>query len=108
MPNSAHVYDEMGRIANPLADVPYESLMQDVEVFAKEKGLEDMIDTLKRGALVAQNPTKWDEIQGILPEESEYLQQEQDHRWRHPFALYFTIIVCSIGAAVQGWDQTGS
>jgi hypothetical protein len=22
--------------------------------------------------------------------------------------LYFTIALCSIGAAVQGWDQTGS
>ncbi|KAK4937616.1 hypothetical protein LTR28_009784, partial [Elasticomyces elasticus] len=25
-----------------------------------------------------------------------------------PKLLYFTIILCSIGAAVQGWDQTGS
>ncbi|KAI0744148.1 hypothetical protein C8Q80DRAFT_1220844 [Daedaleopsis nitida] len=82
--------------------------MQDVEEFAKEKGLEDMTDTLKIGALIAQNLTKWAEIQGILPEESEYLQQEHDHKWRHPLALYFTIVVCSIGAAVQGWDQTGS
>jgi len=30
------------------------------------------------------------------------------HKWRQPIALYFTIILCSIGAAVQGWDQTGS
>lgn len=30
------------------------------------------------------------------------------HKWRQPVALYFTVILCSIGAAVQGWDQTGS
>lgn len=30
------------------------------------------------------------------------------HRWRQPKALYLTVILCSIGAAVQGWDQTGS
>ena len=30
------------------------------------------------------------------------------HRFRQPVSLYITIIVCCIGAAVQGWDQTGS
>ena len=30
------------------------------------------------------------------------------HRWRHPRILYFTIILNSIAAAIQGWDQTGS
>jgi len=30
------------------------------------------------------------------------------YKWRVPTALYLTIITCSIGAAVQGWDQTGS
>lgn len=30
------------------------------------------------------------------------------YRWRVPKLLYLTIITCSIGAAVQGWDQTGS
>lgn len=29
-------------------------------------------------------------------------------RWAHPWALYITVVICSIGAAVQGWDQTGS
>ena len=29
-------------------------------------------------------------------------------KWKHPAKLYITVIVCSIGAAVQGWDQTGS
>ena len=29
-------------------------------------------------------------------------------RWKQPFILYFTVFLCSLGAAVQGWDQTGS
>lgn len=36
------------------------------------------------------------------------LNAEITHKWRHPKTLYFTIVLCSIGAAVQGWDQTGS
>ncbi|EOD52051.1 putative sugar transporter protein [Neofusicoccum parvum UCRNP2] len=96
------------KVANPLADIPYETLMRDVEEFAQEKGLEDMTENLKKGALVAQNPTRWQEIEGLDSEELTYLQQEHEHKWKHPLALYFTIVVCSIGAAVQGWDQTGS
>lgn len=82
--------------------------MRDVEQFAREKHLEDITDILKKGALVAQNPSRWQEVEGLTDEEQAYIQQEHDHKWKHPLALYFTIIVCSIGAAVQGWDQTGS
>lgn len=30
------------------------------------------------------------------------------HKWRIPWTLFLTVVTCSIGAAVQGWDQTGS
>lgn len=40
--------------------------------------------------------------------EVEALRDEVLHKWRQPFALYATIVICSIGAAVQGWDQTGT
>lgn len=52
---------------------------------------------------------------------------QRTHKWNHPFKLYLTIFVCcaspdlsllapcthlvrltAIGAATQGWDQTGS
>lgn len=29
-------------------------------------------------------------------------------KWSQPKALYLTVIICSLSAAVQGWDQTGS
>ena len=38
----------------------------------------------------------------------EILCNEVLHKWRHPIALYVTIVICSIGAVVQGWDQEGS
>ncbi|KAL1649947.1 hypothetical protein SLS58_001323 [Diplodia intermedia] len=96
------------KVANPLADIPHDDLMRNVEEFAREKDLVDLTDHLKKGALIAQNPSRWQEVEGITEEETFLLQREHDHKWKHPFALYFTIVVCSIGAAVQGWDQTGS
>lgn len=44
----------------------------------------------------------------LSEDEKEALRVEVSHKWKHPMKLYVTIVVCSIGAAVQGWDQTGS
>jgi hypothetical protein len=96
------------RVSNPLADISFSNLMNDVEVFCNEKGLTERVDLIKRGALVAQDPTAYEHVETLSEDEREALRFEAAHRWRHPLALYFTIIVCSIGAAVQGWDQTGS
>ncbi|KAH8119192.1 hypothetical protein DFH11DRAFT_1722739 [Phellopilus nigrolimitatus] len=96
------------KIKNPLLGIPEDQLMADVEDFAKEKGLTDIIPLLKRGALVAQNPLSYQSVKGLEPEERVALQFEVTHKWKHPAALYMTVILCSIGAAVQGWDQTGS
>lgn len=75
--------------------------MQDVEDFANEKGLTDIIPMLKKGALVAQDPTKFEELEILDDTELDALRTEKARKWHHPLKLYFTIIVCSIGAAVQ-------
>ncbi|KAI1204154.1 uncharacterized protein F4807DRAFT_465979 [Annulohypoxylon truncatum] len=99
------------RIKNPLKGIPREKLMRDVEAFAHEKNLVEYIPVLRKGALVAQNPNDFEDIDGeeALDEvEKTVLREEITHRWRMPARLFLTIATCSIGAAVQGWDQTGS
>ncbi|KAI1817204.1 sugar transporter-domain-containing protein [Poronia punctata] len=96
---------------NPLKGIPRDQLMRDVEAFCQEKGLQDHVETFRKGALVAQNPADFDEIDGpeaLSDEEKNRLRDEVVHKWRMPWRLYLTIITCSVGAAVQGWDQTGS
>jgi hypothetical protein len=66
------------------------------------------IPLLQRGALVAQNPHAFEEMPELDETERDALRNELFHKWRQPKALYLTVILCSIGAAVQGWDQTGS
>jgi hypothetical protein len=69
--------------------------------------MNEHIDLLKKGALVAQNPGQFENL-GILDEaEKDALRIEVNKKWKHPMKLYMTVIVCSLGAAVQGWDQTG-
>ena len=67
-----------------------------------------MVPLLKKGALVAQDPPAFEQVDDLDDIERDALRNEVLHKWRQPRALYFTVILCSIGAAVQGWDQTGS
>ncbi|KAI1437412.1 sugar transporter-domain-containing protein, partial [Xylaria sp. CBS 124048] len=99
------------KIINPLRGIPREQLMRDVEVFVQTKGLTEQVEHFRKGALVAQNPEEFEEIDGaeaLNDTEKTVLRDEILHKWRLPWRLYLTIITCSIGAAVQGWDQTGS
>ncbi|KAJ9132423.1 hypothetical protein NKR23_g11209 [Pleurostoma richardsiae] len=99
------------RIQNPLEGIPREQLMRDVEVFAREKGLEEQLPLLRKGALIAQDPDNYDNITGdeaLTEDERVAIYNEVHHKWHLPKRLFLTIATCSIGAAVQGWDQTGS
>jgi sugar porter (SP) family MFS transporter len=58
---------------------------------------------LRKGALVAQDPGNYEDLDGeyaLSTLEIEDLRGEVLNKWRQPTALYFTIITCSIGAAV--------
>jgi len=78
-----------------------------VDAFATEFGLQDIRESLIKGALVAQNPLGIDRITELDDDDRRVLSEEVTHKWRHPRILYFTIILNSIAAAIQGWDQTG-
>lgn len=57
---------------------------------------------------MAQTPLGFEEIEGLTEDERIALRNETTHRWKQPKMLYFVIVLNSIGACIQGWDQTGS
>lgn len=85
--------------------MPRAELLRDVENFARENDLVDALDLLRKGALVAQSPHAIEQIPELDEEERMHLREEVTRRWKHPKTLYFTIILNSIAAAIQGWDQ---
>jgi len=98
-----------GEIRNPLKGISREELFENVTRFHAEKGLpEDVLPLLKKGALVAQNPADFEAMDDLDEDDKRALREEVTHRWKHPSQLYYTIILNSIAAAIQGWDQTGS
>lgn len=76
--------------------------MRNVEGFAREHDLRDILPLLKKGTLIAQNPS-FEEVESMDENELETLRYEHAHKWRQLRALFMTIFLCSVGAAVQGW-----
>lgn len=91
------------RIQNPLVHMSEEECLADVNGFAKEHGFEDIHPLLVKGALISRDPTNFATVPGITEDEKIAIANETLRKWHQPRVLYFTIILCSIGAAVQGW-----
>ena len=77
-----------GEIKNPLVGMSKADLMADVESFAKRHDLMDKIEVLKKGAMVAQNPTNFENMEELDDEDRQCLREEVTRRWHHPFPLY--------------------
>lgn len=82
--------------------------MDDVKSYATQHDLTALTEVLQKGALAGQNPTEIDSIPELTEEDRVVLREEVTHRWKQPWALYYTIVLNSIAAAIQGWDQTGT
>lgn len=61
-----------------------------------------------RAALVAREGHRWEMVSSLLDEEREKLVYERDHKWHGSKMLWYSVGLCAMGAATQGWDQTGS
>ncbi|KAF8160959.1 hypothetical protein B0H34DRAFT_781615 [Crassisporium funariophilum] len=96
------------KIQNPLHGISHDKLLAQVEAFAQEQDMKDILTFLQKGALLAQNPGKFESIKELDESDKEVIRREKTHKWSQPRAMYMTVILCSVAAAVQGWDQTGS
>lgn len=77
------------KLCNALASLRKRDLMRDLEDFAREEDLMHALDDLKKVALVAQKPTKFETTEELTEEDKEILRLETTHRWSHPFMVYF-------------------
>jgi hypothetical protein len=110
------------RIKNPLTGIPRHQLLRNVEIFAKKHGLSEEILILSKGAIrtssyqsalishirlltrlhiVAQSPADFETLDVLDDDDREIIRYQNVHKWSHPWTLYMTVIICSIGAATQ-------
>ncbi|KAF3056960.1 putative polyol transporter 1 [Trichoderma lentiforme] len=96
------------KIWNPLMGISKDNLRSQVNAFCREYGFQDKEDIFFRGALAAQNPVEYEDIPELTDDDKYWLRREVTNRWHLPKALYYTIALCSLGSAIQGWDNTGA
>ncbi|KAM0330819.1 hypothetical protein ACHAQA_003774 [Verticillium albo-atrum] len=95
-------------IVNHLSHLSKQELHERVEAFAALKELTDLAPLIQKGALIARDPQNYELLEELDENDKTAIRDETMHKWRQPKALYTTVIVCSVAAAVQGWDQTGT
>lgn len=83
--------------------------------FVMQKGLSKHMRLFKTAALVSLSRTEFESINGLKlarpadyegvrfleEEELDALRDERLKRFKHPRELYWTIVLCSVGAIVQ-------
>ncbi|CEH17877.1 Predicted transporter (major facilitator superfamily) [Ceraceosorus bombacis] len=98
--------DPNALLANPLKAFSRVEVAERARAWADEAGLGEDRELFARAALVAQNPTRWDEMPELSQEEKDALTFERDHPYRQPKALWLLVLTVSLSAAVQGMDQS--
>ncbi|KAL2817522.1 hypothetical protein BDW59DRAFT_132559 [Aspergillus cavernicola] len=116
-PTAHGIYDIEGQdrnklsalFENPLAGVPREQLLDDVDRFCRQySGLEEHKELFRKGALLSQNPAVVETLPELTEDEREAIRRETTHKWSQPWQLYFLVVMTAMAAAVQGMDETAN
>lgn len=107
-PNRRQSVAALNIVENPLKRVTPQKAYLDAQEFAETHNMSEFADLYGRAALVARAGDQFEHITELEPGERAALIYERDHKWHGPFMLWYSISLCAIGAATQGWDQTGS
>ncbi|KAL1407800.1 hypothetical protein Q8F55_007235 [Vanrija albida] len=94
-------------VVNPLQKRTHAELVSEVTEFCTPQ-LSGHIDTFIKAALVARSPDAYASIPELSSADVAALDYEREHKWAGTWTLYYAMGICALGAATQGWDQTGS
>jgi hypothetical protein len=95
-------------VHNPLQRLSRGAAAEQGQAFAESFGMPEHVSLFGKAALVARDPDRFEMLTELEQDERDALIYERDHKWHGPKMLWYSIGLCAIGAATQGWDQTGS
>lgn len=67
-----------------------------------------MLSNFIKGSLVARGPAAFEDEEELDEADKTALREKVTRRWYHPWALYYTIVLNSIAATIQGWGQVNT
>lgn len=88
-------------IENPLRKYTPEALDALVNSFIEEVGLQDLADSLSKGAQIGRDPFAPQVAKDLDETELEALRDENRHPFRHPPKFWLTISLLCCGALLQ-------
>ncbi len=96
------------KLANPLAGYSHTELEEMGAAYATKYQLGDESDirAFRMGAILAQDPARYEQCRGLEQDEVEILRKEFTNRWSQPKLMYVVIVLCSTCAAVQGMGMS--
>jgi hypothetical protein len=93
---------ESEHLRTPSAHEDYDA----VDKFSRANNLVHKKELFEKAATLLRNKGRPEHVPDITAHEIEALQNETRRKWSQPLTLYFTIVICSIGAIEQGTAQT--
>ena len=88
--------DELNAVfETPLARVPNDQLLRDVEAFCELHGLMEHLEDMRKGALVSKAPDQVHNATYLNEQERDAIIHEKTHKWDIPG--------CCIGSAVKSY-----
>lgn len=94
------------KLANPLYGIQPEELEEMGAQYARDHGMEADVTAFRKGAVLAQDPLNFENMDILDDEDLVILRREYTHKWSHPSTLYHMVVMCSVAAAVQGMDES--
>ncbi|KAK2628381.1 hypothetical protein QTJ16_001484 [Diplocarpon rosae] len=106
--NETRMAAAMNIVENPLQRTSPAETVANAHAFAEQHGMPEHAALFGRAALVARDSDRFEMIHELTAEERAALIYERDHKWHSSKMMWYAISLCAVGAATQGWDQTGS
>ncbi|KAL8712593.1 MAG: hypothetical protein Q9220_003124 [cf. Caloplaca sp. 1 TL-2023] len=101
------------KLVNPFVGKTHEEMNDLIDRFMEKTKIDEIYaEHIRKGAYLAQDGEAFEDLREdglqLKQEERAALVMEdpiRGHKWNQPWILYALVGCCSLGAAVQGWDE---
>ncbi|KAL9009420.1 MAG: hypothetical protein Q9173_005550 [Seirophora scorigena] len=101
-------------LVNPFGGKTHEEMNDLIDAFMEKTKIDEIYaEHIRKGAFLAQDNEAFRDLREdglqLKPEERAALRLDDPktgNKWNQPWILYALVGCCSLGAAVQGWDET--
>ena len=98
-------------LVNPFLGKGHTEMCYLIDTFMDKTGIDlSYYEVIARGAFLAQDRCAFsrprEDKRRLSQEETEALEREENDKWNQPYVLYALVACCSLGASVQGFDES--